>query len=422
MSRFAHIADVHLGAHREPALQKLELTAFGKAMEKCVERDVDFVLICGDLFHVGIPDLGVVNSALAKMVEVGKAGIPIYAIYGSHDYTPTGTSVIDILSTAGVLTNLSRWKIEGSKLKLEVVEDEKTGAKLTGISARKIGLESKYYEMLDRKALEELDGFKIFAFHSGITQFKPAHLREMETLDIASFPQGFDYYGGGHIHERGEFALPGYAKVVFPGPLFTGYGRDVEDTARGEKRGFYIVEFDRKLRKTEFVPLETFGGVYREYDVNGKNTIEVNRVIRGELEGIDVNGRVVVLRVHGELAGGRVADVDFAGLKQMLADRGALYVYLNRYSLTSRESSASLVVGADVGAIEKKLFESEVSKVKVSRTLLRGAAGASTAQELLRVLRQPAKTNESKKDYRQKAVKDGIDTLQLSEMLREEKE
>ena len=421
MNKFAHMADVHLGAHREPALQKLELAAFGKSMEKCIELHVDFVLICGDLFHVGIPDLGVVNTALAKMIEVGKAGIPIYAIYGSHDYTPTGTSVIDILSTAGVLINLSRWRIEGPKLKLEVVEDQKTGAKLTGISARKIGLESKYYEMLDRRKLEELDGFKIFAFHSGITEFRPAHLREMETVGLSSFPKGFDYYAGGHIHERGEFEAPGYPRVVFPGPLFTGYGRDIEDTARGEKRGFYVVEFDRKLRKTEFVHLETFDGVYREYDVNGKNSLEVSKEIRAELEGTEVRDRVVVIRVHGELAGGRVADVDFAGLKGMLVGRGALHVYLNRYSLTSKESSASLVVGADVGAIERKLFESEISKVKVSATPLSGATGASTAQELLRVLRQPAKTNESKKDYRHRVVNDGADTLQLSDILKEKK-
>jgi DNA repair exonuclease SbcCD nuclease subunit len=355
------------------------------------------------------------------MVEVTEAGIPIYAIYGSHDYTPTGTSVIDILSTAGALTNLSRWKIKASRLTLEVTEEEKTGAKLAGISARKIGLESKYYQMLDRRTLEELDGFKVFAFHSGISEFKPAHLRDMETLEISSFPKGFDYYAGGHIHQRGEFDAPGYEKVVFPGPLFTGYGKDIEDTARGEKRGFYVVEFDKKLRRTEFVHLQTFGGVYKEYEANGKNALQVNKEIRGELEETEVSDKVVVIRVHGELAGGRVADVDLAGLKARLVDRGALYVYLNRYSLTSRESSASLVVGADIGSVERRLFESEISKVKVSLLPLSGAAGASTAQELLRVLRQPSRPNEAKKDYRQRVVNDGVDTLQLTDTVKEGK-
>ncbi len=422
MNKFAHMADVHLGAHREPALRKLELAAFGKAMQKCIDLKVDFILICGDLFHVGIPDLGVVNSALKNMVEVREAGIPIYAIYGSHDYTPTGTSVIDVLSTAGVLRNLSKWKIEGTKLSLAVVEDEETGATLTGISARKIGLEGKYYEMLDRKALEGLQGFKVFAFHSGLTEFKPAHLREMETLEISALPKGFDYYAGGHIHERGEFSAPGYAKVVFPGPLFTGYGRDIEDTARGEKRGFYVVEFDQKFRRSEFVPIQTFRGVYKEFDVQGKNSLEVSRGLREELKEIDVSGRVVVLRVRGELAGGRVADMDFSGLKSMLVEEGALYVYLNRYGLTSRETGTSLVVGTDVSMIEQKLFEKGASMVKVSRARLKDGTGASTAQELLRVLRQPARTNESKRDYRSRLVRDGMGTLGLSEAAGGEKE
>lgn len=419
MSRFAHMADVHLGAHREPALQKMELAAFDRALTKCIEVDVDFVLISGDLFHVGIPDLGIVNSAVRKMVELRSAGIPLYVIYGSHDYTPTGTSVIDLLNTAGVLTNLSRWKVDGTKLELEVLEDTKTGAKLTGISARKIGLERKYYDMLDREALEKVPGFKVFAFHSGLTEFKPAFLREMETVGISSFPKGFDYYAGGHIHERGEFELPGYQKVVFPGPLFSGYGRDVEDTAKGEKRGFYLVEFDQKLRKTEFVPLETFGGIYREFDANGKNAMELKKEIKEDLDATDVSGKVVVLRVRGELSGGRVVDVDFGGLRLTLAERGAVYVYLNRYALTSRESRSPLIAGADPEAIERELFESEIARVKVSQAVLTGSDGAATAQTLLRVLKQPTKAGEAKRDYQRRVVSEGMEALQMSRVLEE---
>src|ERR1035437_9259690 len=97
LSRFAHMSDIHLGAHREPALRDIERRCFAEAMDMCIKEDVDFLLISGDLFHVGIPDLGVVNDAVRKMRELREARIPIYAIYGSHDYTPTGTSVIDIL-------------------------------------------------------------------------------------------------------------------------------------------------------------------------------------------------------------------------------------------------------------------------------------------------------------------------------------
>src|SRR5271170_23769 len=107
------MSDIHLGAHREPALRELERKCFAKAMDMCVAEAVDFLLISGDLFDVGVPDLGVVNDAVRKMRELRDARIPIYAIYGSHDYAPTSTSVIDVLHTAGILTNIMQPSTEG---------------------------------------------------------------------------------------------------------------------------------------------------------------------------------------------------------------------------------------------------------------------------------------------------------------------
>ena len=412
LHRFAHLADVHLGAHREPNLQKLELQTFDLAMKQCAESRVDFVLICGDLFHVGIPDLGIVNSALKSMMELQKRDIPVYAIYGSHDYTPTGTSVIDILNTAGMLTNVFKPSFEGDAMKLGVTTDEKTGAKIAGISARKIGLESRYFDKLDRASLEQEQGFKIFAFHSGLTELKPAYLSAMETVDAALFPKGFDYYAGGHIHDRGEFELPGLKNVVFPGPLFTGYGRDLEPTAKGEKRGFYIVEFDEKVVSKTFVPINVLGGVFREYDLTGRNAPEAGTMVMDDFEKADVNGKLVVIKAFGELAGGKVAEVGLTGIRASLAERGAVHVYLNRSGLKSREVAGPVFSGEEPSSIEKKLFEGEASKVSVGDDHLRGQDGAKKGMELLRLWRQPAKLGETKKDYEARMVREGVAALE----------
>ncbi len=257
MFRFAHISDIHLGAFRDSVIRELEKQVLADTVKKCVELKVDFVLISGDLFHVSIPDLSVVNDTIRTLRLLQEAKIPIYMIYGSHDYTPNGISIIDILDTAGIIVNVMKPHIdEEGALILQFVEDPKTKAKLAGMSARRIGLESKYYEKLDKPRLEKENGFKIFAFHSGITEFKPAFLNDMETVPISSFPKDFDYYAGGHIHERGEHQWNGYPRIVFPGPLFTGYGKDIEETARGVKRGFYLVEFDDKIRKVEFIEIK----------------------------------------------------------------------------------------------------------------------------------------------------------------------
>ena len=47
MSKFAHMSDIHLGAHREPALRELERKCFAEAMDMCVREAVDFVLDLG---------------------------------------------------------------------------------------------------------------------------------------------------------------------------------------------------------------------------------------------------------------------------------------------------------------------------------------------------------------------------------------
>jgi hypothetical protein len=41
--------------------------------------------------------------------------------------------------------------------------------------------------MLDSEDLERLSGFKIFAFHIGLDEFKPEYLRQMDTVSISSY-------------------------------------------------------------------------------------------------------------------------------------------------------------------------------------------------------------------------------------------
>ncbi|MDA4111947.1 MAG: DNA repair exonuclease [Thaumarchaeota archaeon] len=419
--KFAHMSDIHLGAFRDPVVKQMERQALEDAAKKCIELNVDFVLISGDIFHVSIPDLTVVNETIRTLRLLQNARIPIYAIYGSHDYTPNGTSIIDILDTAGILTNVMRAKVddEGYVL-LEFVVDPKTGAKLTGISARRIGLESKIYEKLDKNRLELEKGFKIFAFHSGITEFKPAFLSEMETVPITYFPKGFDYYAGGHIHIADEFTLAGYPKVVFPGPLFTGYGKDIEDTARGTKRGFYLVEFDEKVRKVQFIENKPFDGAYLEYDASGKNSLQARKELSSKLDAFDPNGKVVVVRVKGELAGGKTTDIDFAELGRKLTVRGATYVQFNRFSLSSKEFEANKIAGEDPSQIEANLFRENIGTVKVSQPNLKGQEGVNSALDLLKATRNPQKVGESKGDYSDRIVRSGIDALKLKKEFEEE--
>lgn len=418
MYKFAHIADCHLGANRDPSLEKLELTAFRMALETCIKERVDFILIAGDLFHANIPDMSVANEAVKIMKEVRDTGIPIYVIYGSHDYSPNETSMIDILDSAGLITKIVKGDVVDNKLKLKWFTDKKTRAKLVGISARKMGLEKKYFEMLDRELLENENGFKIFAFHSLISEIKPDYLVSMESIPTSLLPKGFNYYAGGHLHSHAEISLPEHENIVYPGTLFAGYSRDLENAARGDRRGFYIVNFEDKVKEIKFIEVPVCEYLYFEYDASNKNSLQAQKELFGKLREIQPEGKVVIVKIKGELSGGKTSDLSSSEIKNFLMKNGAIFVSINRYGLTSKEYSSIKVMGEDIQTIENNLLRENIGAVKVSNEALKGESGVKLAYDLLKVLRLEQKLNESKKDYQIRIQKQALDFLGLTEDLK----
>lgn len=391
------------------------MSAFQRALDECMKRKVDFIIITGDLFHSNIPDLGVVNSAVKKMNEVVGQNIPIYVIYGSHDYSPNETSIVDILSSADLFKKVVRGEIEDEKLKLHFFTDPKTGVKIVGISARRLGLEKRYFEMLDRESLEKEPGFKIFAFHSGITELKPKHLTQMESIPISYLPKGFNYYAGGHIHQYTKRKFEEYGLIAYPGTIFAGYPRDLEDNAKGIKRGFLIIFFNSEIEKVEFVEIP--GPEYNlfEYDATGKNSAKVRDELLVKAGEISAEKKIVLLKVGGEMSGGNTSDIDFLKVRNTLLQRGAQYVSINRHGLTTRDYETVRPMGEDIGEIERNIFKENIGAVKVSVESLRGETGAKIAAELLTVLRQNQKVGETKKDYEGRVLKQAVNLLKLEE-------
>jgi exonuclease SbcD len=417
--KFAHLADIHLGANRNPILEEMEIEKFNQAIDICLENKVDFVLICGDLFHIGIPDMSIVKNCVHKLKEVYDQGIPVYVIFGSHDYNPNADSIVDILESAGLIINVAKRKdANNGKLGLEFVNDKKTGAKIIGINARKGGAEKIYYEKLDRESLEKEKGFKIFCLHSGLSEFKPANMASMDTIPVSYLPKGFNYYAGGHIHERINEKIPGYPRIVFPGPIFSGYPRDLEHTAKGETRGFYIVSFNENVESLEFI--ELFGPEklqYIEIDVTGKNSTKADSDIETEIKQVDASGKIVLLKIKGILEGGKTSEIRAQNYKNLLMQNGAVLVDVNRYGLASKTFSAIRVSGEDRFSIGKKLFQENIGAVNVSIKTLKGEQGSKIAEKLLEVLKVSSKIDETKRDYTSRIIEEAVNLLGLKEAL-----
>ena len=200
--KFAHMADLHIGSWREPKLRELSAKAFVGALEKAVELDVDFILFSGDLFNTSLPAMDGLKLVVEKLKWLNKAGVPIYVIAGSHDFSPSGRTMVEVLEKAGLVVNVCKGEVVDEVLKLNFTVDSKTGAKITGMLGKKGMLDKHYYEKLDYEHLKDEEGYKIFMFHTAISELKPAHLEKMEAQPLSMLPAGFNYYAGGHVHHK----------------------------------------------------------------------------------------------------------------------------------------------------------------------------------------------------------------------------
>jgi exonuclease SbcD len=417
MPRFAHMSDIHIGAFGPQELKDQLLSAFEKAIDICMKKGVDFVIMAGDIFDSNIPDLSSVKRATAKIREAIDEGIRFYVVYGSHDFSPNYTSMVDVLESAGLFVKVDRHMLQEGKLLLQPVKDE-TGATLTGLSGKRLSLDRLDYESLDLGAVKKEEGFKIFVFHGALEELKPAGLERMDAMSAKLLPEDFNYYAGGHVHYRSLGSLPGRKNIAYPGPLFGGDFRDLESAARGEKRGLYIVDFDSDVRNVEFVTIEVCDIIELEYSAEGKNSAEVQMDLVQLASSARAEGAVVLLRVKGEMSGGRVSDIDFTGIRRELRQRGALYVVVGYGQLTSKEEMQTPAVGKSKAETELEFFRAGIDRVKVSEDRLKGDAGVKTSLELLRVLKQPRKENETKSDYERRMFEAGRSILGLKEVKR----
>ena len=398
--KFAHLSDVHLGFQKHESLQNIEQQVFEKILDECITRKVNFILIPGDLFHVNIPEMRIQKFAFAKFRQVHDAGIPIYVVYGSHDFSPVSNSVIDLLAEIGYIRKVTNaTSHEEGKISLKCLIDEKTGAKITGLSGLKVGKDREWYEKLDRSSLEAEQGLKIFLFHGGISDMKTDSGIDGDQMPLSLLPKGFSYYAGGHMHKFNHQSFDEYSNVVYPGTPFAGYHADLEDNANGQKRGFVLVEFDDEIKSVDFIEIENTKYEIIEVDANNRKAESVNQELSEKTADIDVVNKVVIVKIQGELMSGKTADIDVSIVRDNLNDKDALVVNVSKNQLTSKEYSITEAKGSNKEEIEINVFSENIGQLKFDYPELLDKSGIKLASKLLQELGQSKLENENKNEY-----------------------
>ena len=98
---FIHLADTHLGYEQYGVRERFNdfSRAFWDIMDDAVKRDVDFVVIAGDLFNKRAIDAQTLIHAIEGLRKLKEKGIPVIAIEGNHDrsYYREGISWLQFL-------------------------------------------------------------------------------------------------------------------------------------------------------------------------------------------------------------------------------------------------------------------------------------------------------------------------------------
>ena len=405
--KFAHLADCHIGAWRDQKLNDLNALAFNKALDICNDLKVDFILIAGDLFNTAYPGIDKLKEITKKLKEIKDANIRVYLIPGSHDFSPTGKTMLDVLEKAGLAVNVVKGEVINNKLSLHFTLDEPTGVKITGLLGRKGQLERKYYEQLILEDLEQEGGFKIFMFHTSLTELKPTELEKMESTELSYLPRNFDYYAGGHIHIVKELSLPGYKNVVYPGPLFPNSFSELEKLQQG---GFYVFEQDEETRKETlvFTPLRMKNVKNILKDCAGKDPLRIERELVEEVSAVDVDDQIVLLRLQGRLRTGKRSDLNLNGVMDVLLDKGAYVVMKNTSNIESDEFDEIKIESTDPVEREEKIISEHLGQIPLFQYSQEQEKKA--IQQLLHTLSQQKKDGETKTEY-EKRMKAAVEEM-----------
>lgn len=356
--KFAHLADCHIGSWRDPKLRDISTKVFVKAIDKCIETGVDFVLIAGDLFNTSLPSIDLLKEVVIKLKQLKECNIPVYMIAGSHDFSPSGKTMLDVLESAGLLCNVVKGEIADGKLKLHFTADKKTGAKITGMLGKKGMLDKAYYENLVHDNLVNEPGYKIFMFHTALSEFKPSDMEHMDSQPLSLLPKNFNYYAGGHVHYIFSKTEPEYGIITYPGALFPANFAELEKYGNG---GFYIVEDNH----FEWVPVSIYNTFSINVDCGHKTPEQVFAQIMSVIGNNEFNNTIVTLRVFGALESGKISDIDFGAVFETLYGKSAYFVMKNTSGIDTAEFEELKVSAEHIDDIEDSLINEHLGQVKI---------------------------------------------------------
>ncbi len=356
--KFIHFADSHLDGFRDKKLSLLGLDSFKFVINFAIEKKVDFVVLSGDLFNTAIPRLDVLKFVTFQLKKLQENNIPVYAIPGSHDFSPQGKSIFEVLEIAGLLVNVMKGSVKDDSLQLDWIVDPKTGALLSGINGKKGMLDKHLYRDLNTSLLQSREGFKIFLFHISLSELKPKDLELMDSYSVNILPKNCDYYAGGHVHIVDRYNDKEYSNVIYPGPTFPNNFSELEKLGSGSFVFYDSVNDD----PVEFVKVPSKKVLKFSVNVGNKSASEVSDELIS-LVSDEFLDKIILLRLSGVLESGSFQDLNLDEFIKEAYSAGAYVVLKNSSKVQLRSFAEDISLDENSENVELESIESSLDQV-----------------------------------------------------------
>lgn len=265
--RFIHTSDLHIGtpfkglcnsnSQLASKLKDASLRSFQRIIDLCIDRNVDFLLVAGDVFDSEYKSVADQMRFCNELKKLSEHGINAYLICGNHD------PLCSWLSTTELPANVFRFG--STEVTSRIFEkDGKAAAEIFGISYQE--------KVMERNLAAEfpiVDGrspISIAVLHGTIGDAGPhKNYAPFKIDEILS--KGFDYWALGHVHKT-NIVRDSHPAVAYPG---NPQGRDFGETG---PKGCFLVEIEPggnpniEFLSTQFVQFDAL-----EIDLTGATSI-----------------------------------------------------------------------------------------------------------------------------------------------------
>jgi len=290
---FIHTADLHLDSpfigiyeinqELRESLVNATFEAYDTIIDLCIEKEVDFLLIAGDVYDSANKSLYAQLKFIKGLDRLSNAGIQTIIAHGNHDPLNGWSATLNWPEDVHIMSGENIDSIQLEKDETHVVT-------IVGTSYPEQHIWTNLAQKFPKRENNEV--FTIGLLHCMVgssTEHDPyaaCTMQDLKDLD-------YDYWALGHIH------VPSAINETYPVVVYSGnpQGRHIKEAG---PRGCYLVTVDTKNKiSKEFIETDTIRWYVEDISIEGMESeedliLQIRECIDTILDGAD--GRSVICR------------------------------------------------------------------------------------------------------------------------------